>query len=120
MLCGGEAMPRQLANELLQRGELWNMYGPTETTIWSATSLVEASQAPITIGPPIRNTSFYVLDTNQQPLPIGVPGELYIGGTGVAQAYHRRADLTADRFVPDPFAGQERAGAQAWRQDRPG
>jgi amino acid adenylation domain-containing protein len=103
MLCGGEALPRQLANELLQRGELWNMYGPTETTIWSATSRVEAGQAPITIGPPIHNTSFYVLDTNQQPLPIGAPGELYIGGDGVAKGYFRNAKLTSERFIADPF-----------------
>jgi len=104
MLCGGEALPRQLANELLQRGELWNMYGPTETTIWSATSRVEAGEGPVTIGPPIRNTSFYVLDAKHQPAPIGVPGELYIGGYGVAKGYFRNAELTAERFISDPFS----------------
>jgi amino acid adenylation domain-containing protein len=104
MLCGGEALPRLLANELLQRGELWNMYGPTETTIWSATSRVEASEGPVTIGPPICNTCFYVLDTKQQPVPIGVPGELYIGGDGVAKGYFKNPQLTAERFIADPFS----------------
>jgi amino acid adenylation domain-containing protein len=103
MLCGGEALPRKLANELLQRGELWNMYGPTETTIWSATSRVEAGDDPVTIGPPINNTRFYVLDEKQQPLPIGVPGELYIGGDGVATGYFRNAQLTAERFISNPL-----------------
>jgi len=113
MLCGGEALPRQLANEILQRGELWNMYGPTETTIWSATSRVEAGEGPVTIGPPIRNTSFYVLDTNQQPVPIGVPGELYIGGDGVAKGYVKNAQLTAERFIADPFS--EKSGDRLYK-----
>jgi amino acid adenylation domain-containing protein len=104
MLCGGEALPRQLADELLQCGELWNMYGPTEATIWSATSRVDASEGPVTLGPPIHNTRFYVLDAKQQPLPVGVPGELYIGGDGVAKGYFRNPQLTAERFVPNPFA----------------
>jgi amino acid adenylation domain-containing protein len=103
MLCGGEALPRKLANELVQRGELWNMYGPTETTIWSATSRVEAGEGPVPIGPPIHNTQFYVFDSKQQPLPIGVPGELYIGGDGVAAGYFRNAQLTAERFVSNPL-----------------
>jgi amino acid adenylation domain-containing protein len=102
MLCGGEALPRQLADQLLQRGELWNMYGPTETTIWSGTSRVEAGEGPVTIGPPIHNTRFYVFDDKQQPAPIGVPGELYIGGDGVAKGYFRNAQLTAERFIPNP------------------
>jgi amino acid adenylation domain-containing protein len=104
MLCGGEALPRQLADELLQRGVLWNMYGPTETTIWSAASRVEPGTGPVTIGPPIHNTCFYALDAKQQPLPIGVPGELHVGGDGVAKGYFRNAQLTAERFVPNPFA----------------
>ena len=103
MLCGGETLPRQLADELLQRGELWNMYGPTETTIWSATSRVEPGEGPVTIGPPIHNTRFYVLDSKEQPLPIGVPGELYIGGDGVADGYFRNAQLTAERFISNPL-----------------
>src|SRR6202048_2679676 len=104
MLCGGEALPRQLADELVQCGELWNMYGPTETTIWSATPRVEASEGPVPLGPPIHNTRFYVLDAKQQPLPIGVPGELYIGGDGVAKGYFRNPQLTTERFVPNPLA----------------
>ena len=103
ILCGGEALPRELANQLVACGEVWNMYGPTETTIWSATSRVEAGAAPVTIGPPIQNTQFYVLDKQSQPLPIGVPGELHIGGDGVARGYFKRPELTAERFVPDSF-----------------
>ena len=104
ILCGGEALPLDLANELARCGEVWNMYGPTETTIWSATSRVEAGEGPVTIGPPIRNTQFYVLDNREQPVPIGVPGELFIGGEGVALGYYRNPELTAARFVPDKFA----------------
>jgi acyl carrier protein len=80
------------------------MYGPTETTIWSATSRAEAGTGPVTIGPPIQNTQFYVLDKQNQPLPIGVPGELHIGGDGVARGYYKRPELTAERFVPDPYS----------------
>jgi amino acid adenylation domain-containing protein len=104
MLCGGEALPRQLADELLQCGELWNMYGPTETTIWSAASRIETSEGPVTLGPPIHNTRFYVLDAKQQPLPIGVPGELYIGGDGVAKGYFKNPQLITERFIPNPLA----------------
>lgn len=103
MLCGGEALPRELANQLVACGEVWNMYGPTETTIWSATSRVEPGTGPVTIGPPIQNTQFYVLDKQNQPLPIGVPGELHIGGDGVARGYFKRLELTAERFVRDSF-----------------
>jgi len=106
MFCGGEALPRKLANELIEFGELWNMYGPTETTIWSATSRVSPGDGPVTIGPPIHNTRFYVLDGKLQPMPTGVPGELHIGGDGVAKGYFRNAPLTADRFIPDPFSKQ--------------
>ncbi|MCU1242055.1 MAG: amino acid adenylation protein [Candidatus Acidoferrum typicum] len=113
MLCGGEALPRQLANELLQRGELWNMYGPTETTIWSATSRVEAGEGPVTIGPPIHNTNFYVLDTKLQPVPIGIPGELHIGGDGVAKGYFRNAPLTSERFIADTFS--KKAGDRLYK-----
>lgn len=104
MLCGGEALPRQLADDLLRHGELWNMYGPTETTVWSATSRVESGQGPVPIGPPIHNTSFFVLDAFRQLLPIGVPGELYIGGEGVAKGYFKNPQLTSERFIPNPFA----------------
>jgi amino acid adenylation domain-containing protein len=105
MLCGGEALPRDLANRLLQgSGELWNMYGPTETTIWSSCTRVTAGEDPITVGGPIANTQFYILDHNDQPLPAGIPGQLHIGGDGVARGYHRRDALTAEKFVPNPFA----------------
>ena len=79
------------------------MYGPTETTIWSSCSLVERGDAPITIGRPIANTQLYILDPQLQPVPIGVPGELHIGGKGLARGYHRRDELTAQKFIPDPF-----------------
>jgi amino acid adenylation domain-containing protein len=104
MLCGGEALSRDLANRLVNCGELWNMYGPTETTIWSATCRVERADGPVPFGGPLANTQFYVLDSRRGPVPIGVPGELYIGGAGVARGYFNRPDLTAERFVPDPFA----------------
>ena len=103
ILCGGESLPRELANQLVSRGEVWNMYGPTETTIWSATSRVEAGEGPVTIGPPIHNTQFYILDHREQPVPIGVPGELFIAGEGVARGYYKNPELTSARFVPDKF-----------------
>jgi amino acid adenylation domain-containing protein len=104
VLCGGEALPRELANRLLEgSGELWNMYGPTETTIWSSCTRVVAGNAPITVGAPIANTQFYVLDQNDQRLPIGIPGQLHIGGDGVARGYYKRAPLTAEKFLPNPF-----------------
>ena len=104
-LCGGEALPRELANRILECNvPLWNMYGPTETTIWSATSQVTAEDGPVTVGPPIDNTQFYVLDAHNQLLPMGVPGELCIGGDGVARGYYKRTELTAEKFVSDPFS----------------
>jgi amino acid adenylation domain-containing protein len=103
-LCGGEAMPRDLARELVAAGaELWNMYGPTETTVWSTCFAVRDAEEPIYIGKPIANTACYVLDSFGQPLPIGVPGELHIGGDGVAIGYLGRDDLTAERFIANPF-----------------
>jgi amino acid adenylation domain-containing protein len=104
-LCGGEAMTQKLAAQLLDRvGSLWNVYGPTETTIWSTVWRVESAAGPIYIGYPIDNTQLYVLDAHQQPVPIGVAGELYIGGDGLARGYLNRPDLTAERFVPNPFS----------------
>jgi aryl carrier-like protein len=104
ILCGGEALPRELANRLLEgSGELWNMYGPTETTIWSSCTRVTPGDAPITVGAPIANTQFYVLDANDQPMPVGIPGQLHIGGDGVARGYYKRAPLTAEKFLPNPF-----------------
>lgn len=121
MLCGGEALTPQLATALLNRGgELWNMYGPTETTIWSSWTRVRAANEPITIGRPAPNQSFYVLDSKLKPVPSAIPGELCIGGDGVARGYHNRPDLTADRFVPNPYAPGRlyRTGDRArYRQD---
>ena len=104
VLCGGEAFPRDLANELVRRAQsVWNMYGPTETTIWSSTLEVKAGEGSVPIGPPIDNTQFYVLDTANQLVPIGVAGELYIGGDGLARGYFHRPELTAEKFGSDPF-----------------
>lgn len=103
-LCGGEAFPRDLAGQLLERvGSVWNMYGPTETTVWSTCHLLTRKDDPILIGRPIGNTHTYVLDAERQPVPIGVPGELYIGGEGVSLGYLNRQDLTDKAFLPDPF-----------------
>ncbi|MBI3457316.1 MAG: amino acid adenylation domain-containing protein [Candidatus Rokubacteria bacterium] len=103
-LCGGEALSPELADQLLDRcGALWNLYGPTETTIWSTLHRVERGAGPVPIGRPIANTQCYVLDRHLEPVPAGVPGELYVGGAGLARGYLNRLDLTAERFVPDPF-----------------
>ncbi|WP_433273624.1 amino acid adenylation domain-containing protein [Actinosynnema sp. CS-041913] len=104
-VCGGEALPRDLADDLLTDDSLlWNVYGPTETTVWSAAGLVDPPPSPVVIGPPIGNTRLYVLDASLEPVPPGVVGELHIGGMGVARGYHDRPALTASRFVPDPFS----------------
>jgi amino acid adenylation domain-containing protein len=108
--CGGESMPRDLADILLDNvRELWNLYGPTETTIWSTAGRVERDGATISIGQPIANTSVYILDAAGLPTAIGIPGEIWIGGDGVAAGYHHRPELTAARFVPDPFIDEPRA-----------
>ena len=105
VLCGGEAFPRELANELLTRAvSVWNMYGPTETTIWSAAAEVKAGDGSVPVGYPIANTQLFVLDQQLQIVPVGVPGELYISGLGLARGYHNRPDLTAERFVANPFS----------------
>ena len=103
LVLGGEALPAPLAHDLagLIDGELWNLYGPTETTVWSAAWRVEAGA--VSIGRPIANTRLYLLDRDGQPAPLGVPAELAIGGVGVARGYLGRPDLTAERFIPDPF-----------------
>jgi amino acid adenylation domain-containing protein/non-ribosomal peptide synthase protein (TIGR01720 family) len=102
VLCGGEALDNGLAQQLLATStQVWNLYGPTETTIWSAAKKLEVNQ-PVTIGHPIANTQFYVLDEHLQQVPVGVPGELYIGGFGVARGYWQRPDLTAEKFIPTP------------------
>jgi amino acid adenylation domain-containing protein len=103
ILCGGEAWPAQLAEQLSPMcASLWNMYGPTETTIWSAVHQVRAG-VPVLIGHPIANTEFYVVDSHLQPVPVGVPGELLIGRAGVARGYLNRSELTAEKFIADPF-----------------
>ena len=116
-LVGGESLPSDLAHSLVERtGELWNMYGPTETTVWSTVwhvSRAAAAQRGMSIGRPIANTSVWILDQNLQPCPIGVPGEICIGGDGVALGYLDRPELTADRFVADPFNKKE--GARLYR-----
>src|SRR5947207_3594420 len=105
VLCGGEALSRDLANDLLAGGgELWNMYGPTETTIWSSLNKIDSAAGPITIGHPIANTQFYVLDENLNRLPPGEIGELHIGGAGLARGYLNCAELTHERFILEPFA----------------
>ncbi len=106
---GGDAMPQDLARELTEQmaGDVYNMYGPTETTIWSTTEQL-VSGVDVTIGRPITNTQVYVVDRNFQPLPVGVPGELLIGGDGVTRGYYNKPDLTADRFISDPFRSRTR------------
>jgi acyl-CoA synthetase (AMP-forming)/AMP-acid ligase II len=114
ILCGGEALPRELADRLLEAGaSVWNVYGPTETTIWSTIHPVAAGAGTVPIGRPIANTRLYVLDARGEPVPAGVPGELYIGGAGVAVGYLKRPELTAERFVPDRF--QPRPGGCLYR-----
>ncbi|MFK7920342.1 MAG: amino acid adenylation domain-containing protein [Bacteroidia bacterium] len=109
-LCGGEALSRKLADKLLDRvGSLWNMYGPTETTIWSSISLIQKDASPISIGQPIGNTQLYVLDRNLQANPVGVVGELLIGGDGLARGYLNQIQLTDEKFIPDPFRSQNEA-----------
>jgi amino acid adenylation domain-containing protein len=103
-ITGGESLSRELADQLLDRVEtLWNMYGPTETTVYSTAVKIERDM-PITIGRPIGNTRAYVLDASRNLLPVGIPGELYLGGAGLARGYWNRPELTAERFVPNPFA----------------
>jgi myxalamid-type nonribosomal peptide synthetase MxaA len=110
-MCGGEAFPLALAGALLAKcGEVWNMYGPTETTIWSTIHLVtsdDLSGGTIPIGRPIANTTAFVLDAGLNPVPVGIIGELCLGGGGVCLGYYKRLDPTAASCVLPPFlAGQ--------------
>ena len=118
ILCGGEAMPKDLAYDLISKcGELWNMYGPTETTVWSTIEKVEVNENDkigyINLGRPIDNTFIYVLNTEFQPVPIGYPGELFIGGDGLARGYFNLPAMTQEKFLPDPFS--EIPGARMYR-----
>ncbi|MGW7193871.1 non-ribosomal peptide synthetase, partial [Streptomyces sp. NPDC054838] len=106
-LCGGEALPAALAERMRAAlGTVWNVYGPTETTVWSTAQQLSgpADEGPVPIGSALANTRLYVLDERMRPVPVGVFGELFIAGDGVARGYHGRPGLTADRFVPDPYA----------------
>jgi len=104
-LCGGDVLTRKFANKLLDKvGSLWNMYGPTETTIWSSVNQIRQGDDPITIGHAIGNTQLYVLDKYEQPVPLKVVGELHIGGEGLAEGYLNLPQLTKEKFVADPFS----------------
>jgi amino acid adenylation domain-containing protein len=116
ILCGGEALSEDLAKDLAHRcASLWNMYGPTETTIWSSVQRVPANIGRVTLGEPIANTQLYVLDAHRNPVPIGVVGEIYIGGDGLARGDLNRPELTAERFIYHSFdrePAQRRFGEQ--------
>jgi natural product biosynthesis luciferase-like monooxygenase protein len=125
LMVGGEAFPPALCKELrdLVGGRLLNMYGPTETTIWSTVHEIDAADDIVSIGRPIANTQVHVLDALMRPVPIGVAGELYIGGAGVVRGYLGRPELTDERFVRDPFSANKdarmyRTGDRVyWRED---
>ncbi|RYE33077.1 MAG: amino acid adenylation domain-containing protein [Hyphomicrobiales bacterium] len=103
MLCGGEGLPLDLARKLMEGGgQLWNMYGPTETTIWSSVARIQPDDEVITIGLPIANTQFYIVDANDAPVGVGIPGELLIGGAGLARGYAGNPKLTAASFIANP------------------
>ncbi|HEX6052782.1 MAG TPA: amino acid adenylation domain-containing protein [Gemmatimonadaceae bacterium] len=113
-VCTGEAMPPEVAEGLLPRVKtLWNLYGPTETTIWSTGTRVTDTARASVIGRPVANTQCYILDERRQPVPIGAIGELYIAGDGLARGYLNRPDLDAEKFVPDPFSPY--AGTRMYR-----
>ncbi|WP_182905586.1 non-ribosomal peptide synthetase [Microbispora sp. H13382] len=105
-LCGGEALPRDLADALLGGGaRLWNVYGPTETTVWSTAGRVAPSPGPVDLGEPIGDTTVHILGPDGRPVPPGEAGELHIGGSGLARGYRGMPGQTAARFLPDPFSG---------------
>lgn len=109
VLCGGEAMPPDLADSLSRLcGSVWNVYGPTEATVWATAHRISKDDA-LSIGTPIGNTQVYIVDTQNQPVPIGVAGEIWIGGSGVARGYRNRTELTTEKFTPDPFSPSQNA-----------
>ncbi|HYP28695.1 MAG TPA: amino acid adenylation domain-containing protein [Blastocatellia bacterium] len=114
IFCGGEALRPNLAEQLLRLGaEVWNLYGPTETTIWSSVHRVGPADERVSVGRPIANTRIYLLDEALDPVPEGEAGELYIGGDGLARGYLNRPELTSEKFIPDPFAKEP--GARVYR-----
>src|SRR5262249_13791190 len=114
LLSGGEALSRELAQQLLRRGAaLWGCYGPPETTGHSTVHRVDGRSGPVPIGRPIANTQVYIVDGRGQAVPVGVAGELLIGGAGVARGYLDRPELTAEKFIPSPF--RDRPGTRLYR-----
>ncbi|MDC8455651.1 non-ribosomal peptide synthetase [Marinobacter sp. DS40M6] len=106
-LCGGEPLPQDLVRDLLGcLDELWNMYGPTETTVWSTCHPLRLTDKLISIGKPIHNTQVHILDRERNPVPLSCPGELYIGGLGLATGYHNRPDLTSEKYIDHPLHGR--------------
>ena len=108
-LCGGEALPIELAQLLTQKtAKAYNFYGPTETTIWSSVKKLESELTQLTIGRPLANECIYILDDNLNPVPVGVPGEIHIGGSGLAKGYFNKPQLTHQNFIADPFKSNQR------------
>src|SRR5262245_22076416 len=114
ILCGGEALPQKLANQLLKRGaSFWNLYGPTETTVWTTIHQISQSEEKVAIGRPIANTQLLIMDQNLLHVETGESGELYIGGAGLARGYLGRPDLTAEGFIPNPLS--QEPGARLYK-----
>ena len=117
VLCGGEALSKSLAMDLVanEHIQLWNMYGPTETTIWSSTTQILPQDEQILLGQPIANTQFYVVNNGTSLSPEGVPGELLIGGNGLARGYLGKDELTAQQFIANPFADAQSQSSRLYR-----
>lgn len=119
VLCGGEALPSELAERLLRHcRQVWNVYGPTEATIWSTLRRIDADDlggGAVSIGRPLLNTQIYLVDRSFSPVPVGVPGELLIGGEGLARGYLNRPAMAAERFQPNPFATDTESGSRLYR-----
>ena len=111
LMLGGEALPPKLAGQIQKvlRGQLFNLYGPTETTIWSTAHFVENASDASSIGKPLANTEIYIVDRHDQLVPVGIPGEVLIGGKGVARGYHRQPELTRQKFIRHPFSADPNA-----------